>query len=153
MKSSILTAFLLIFSLIFSLSSIAANNSPVGYWKTVDDKTGEVLSIVQIYNVDNALEGKIVKIMPVLDQKSTDRCTHCKGELANKPILGLRILWGMQPIDDQTWGNGHVLDPKSGNIYRGKMMLIDNGEILRLRGYIGIPEIGRAQIWKRTGKP
>ena len=136
--------------LVLTTHAFAANDTPVGYWKTVDDKTGEVLSIVQIYQADNALQGKIVKIMPVLGQKVTDRCVKCEGDLYNARMLGMVILWGMQQVDSSTWSGGRVLDPKSGNIYNGKMTLEDNGKLLNLRGYIGIPLFGRSETWIRV---
>lgn len=134
-------------------NAIAASDSPVGYWKTVDDKTGLVLSVVEIYQAGNALHGKIVEIMPVLGQKPTDRCEKCRGALRDKPNLGMTIMWGMQQISNNTWGRGHVLDPKSGNIYQGTMTLINDGNNLHLRGYVGLPIFGRTETWDRTSKP
>lgn len=137
----------------FCINATAQNISPVGYWKTVDDKTGDILSVVQIYSAGNALAGKIVQIMPVLGQKITDRCVKCKGDMYNQPMMGLGIIWGMQQLNQITWGRGRVLDPKSGNIYRGTMSLINNGQLLQLRGYIGLPLFGRTETWIRTNRP
>jgi uncharacterized protein (DUF2147 family) len=144
---AILTALLL--SLV-ALTSLAASNSPVGYWKTLDAKTGQVLGIVQIYPAGNGLEGKVATIMPVLGQKSTDICGKCKGAYHDKPILGMRIIWGMQQIAPDTWGRGKVLDTKSGNIYSGTMKVIDNGAHLQLHGYIGVSMFGRTETWIRA---
>lgn len=130
----------------------AATDSPVGYWQTVDDKTGKVLSIVQIYSAGNTLQGRIVKIMPVLGQKSTDICVKCKGELRGRPMLNLPVIYGMQQVGANAWSRGHVLDPKSGNIYSGTMTLIDNGNRLKLRGYVINPLFGRSETWVRAGR-
>lgn len=139
---------------VFSYSAFAGTtDSAAGYWKTVDDKTGEVLSVVQIYPAGNTLEGKIVTIMPVLGQKNTDTCVKCKGSLQNKPMLGMRIMWNMQQVSNDTWGRGRVLDPKSGNVYQGTMKLSSDGSKLKLRGYIGVPVLGRSQTWLRTNNP
>jgi uncharacterized protein (DUF2147 family) len=142
-----------LFLSVFCLNATAQTMSPVGYWKTVDDKTGEVLSVVQIYSPGDTLAGKIVQIMPVLGQKVTDRCVKCEGNLQNQPMMGLGIIWGMQQLNQITWGRGRVLDPKSGNIYRGTMTLVNNGQALQLRGYIGIPIFGRTETWIRTNRP
>jgi uncharacterized protein (DUF2147 family) len=91
--------------------------------------------------------------MPVLGQKVTDRCVKCEGNLQNQPMMGLGIIWGMQQLNQITWGRGRVLDPKSGNIYRGTMTLVNNGQALQLRGYIGIPIFGRTETWIRTNRP
>lgn len=139
----------------FSAQAYAATNmnSAIGYWKTVDDKSGQILSVVEIYPGGDSLHGKIVKIYPVLGQKTTDICVKCRGDAQNKPMLGLQILWGMVPVSANTWAKGRVLDPKSGSIYSGSMKLIDNGEKLRLRGFIGISMFGRSETWIRTERP
>jgi uncharacterized protein (DUF2147 family) len=134
---------------------IPADLTPIGYWKTIDDKTSAVLSIVQIYaEKDGSLSGKVVEIMPVLGQKKTDACQACKGSLHNQPILGMEIMWGMKqdtPTSD-TWVDGHVLDPKSGSVYSGKMTMLNDGQQLKLRGYVLMPMLGRSEIWQRTDK-
>lgn len=154
----ITTKFLKIFGaaiLLFSVNQIiaATNLTPIGYWKTIDDKTLQVLSIVQIYaEKDGSLSGKVVEIVPVLGQKSTDVCQMCKGRSHNQPIIGMQIIWGMMQdgVGSDTWVNGHVLDPKSGNIYSGKMTVLNNGQSLKLRGYVLMPMLGRSEIWQRT---
>lgn len=141
--------------LLFSINKIiaATNLTPIGDWKTIDDKTSQVLSVVQIYaEKDGSLSGKIIEIIPVLGQKKTDLCVECKGSTHNQPILGMRIIWGMiqQEVGSDTWINGHVLDPKSGNIYSGKMTVLNNGQSLKLRGYVLMPMLGRSEIWQRS---
>lgn len=139
----------LIFSL-FTLTGLAADNAITGYWKVFDAKSQQVLAIVQIYPAGNVIEGRVVKIMPVLGQKPTDVCQKCKGAMHNKPIMGMRIVWGMEQVAPNTWGKGRVLDTKSGGLYKGTMTLIDNGNRLKLRGYIGVPILGRTETWIRT---
>jgi len=41
------------------------------------------------------------------------------------------------------------LDPDNGEIYRATIQLIDQGNKLELRAYIGIPLLGRTQTWTR----
>ena len=138
----------------FTTFALRANlQSAQGKWTTIDDKTGKALSVVHIYKNKKTgmLEGKVVTINPILGQKSSDKCKKCKGDRHNKPILGMYIMWNMQPLKKYIWGKGRVLDPKSGHIYRGKMTLVDNGCKLNLRGYIGIPLFGRTETWHRAG--
>jgi uncharacterized protein (DUF2147 family) len=129
-------------------------NSALGYWNTVDDKTGKVLSVVHFYQQQEnpTFSGKIAKICQIEGQKSHDKCIQCKGLEHNKPILGLRIIYGMSLTDPQKllWENGRALDPKSGSVYRAKMWLTDGGKKLHLRGYIGFSLFGRTEIWHRA---
>lgn len=123
----------------------------VGYWKTIDDKTGKALSIVRIYKTKSGkLNGKIFKILKVAGQKPSDRCKACEGMLHNKPVLGLRIIWGMQREAEGHYVGGRVLDPKSGSIYRGRLAVMEDGCQLDVRGYIGLPLFGRTETWDRV---
>jgi uncharacterized protein (DUF2147 family) len=44
---------------------------------------------------------------------------------------------------------GRILDPDNGKLYRCRMVLTDDGSRLDIRGYIGVPMLGRSQIWLR----
>jgi hypothetical protein len=39
--------------------------------------------------------------------------------------------------------------PDNGKIYRSKVRLIDDGKKPSVRGYIGVPALGRSQTWVR----
>lgn len=67
--------------------------------------------------------------------------------LRDRPIVGLRILDEFKYVGDRTWSGGYVYDPESGNTYRGKIRLDDNGRLL-LRGYVGISLLGRTEAWE-----
>jgi uncharacterized protein (DUF2147 family) len=151
MKSCVMSLCCGLLLLSFGVAKAAAPMSATGYWQTVDDKTGKVLSVVKIYKAeDGTLAGNVNKILPVFGQSPKDVCKECDGPLQNKPILGMRIIWNMQADDATTWVGGRVLDPKSGKVYRGRMTITDNGCKLNLRGYIGLPIIGRTETWLRT---
>ncbi|MFT6809134.1 MAG: hypothetical protein ACJA01_002366 [Saprospiraceae bacterium] len=47
------------------------------------------------------------------------------------------------------WSGGKVLDPKNGKTYKCKIELDGNNE-LKMRGYVGIPALGRTQVWERV---
>ncbi len=52
--------------------------------------------------------------------------------------------------DGGVWNGGEVLDPESGDVYRATLRLRDGGARLDVHGYIGIPLLGRSQIWTRA---
>ncbi len=118
----------------------------LGDWKTVDDKTGEVRSIVTVYKASDGLYyGKISKMLvgePGL------LCTECKEADHNQPLEGLVIIRGMKEEKGELVG-GNVLDPESGKFYYGKIYLKDGKLILRgsldKRGFLG-----RNQTWLRA---
>lgn len=121
--------------------------SPVGTWQTIDDKTGKPKALVQISEVDGALQGKIVKVLQS-DQGPNPICDKCSGERKNKPVTGMNIMWGLHK-DGHQWSGGHILDPKNGKTYKCKLHLVDGGRKLKVRGYIGFALLGRTQVWIR----
>lgn len=122
--------------------------SPVGRWKTIDDETNTERSLVEITQVGDELQGRILKIFYRPDEKPDPVCEACEGERKNQPIIGMTFLWGLKP-DGGDWAGGAILDPKNGKIYNAKAGLADDGQKLRVRGFIGTPLLGRTQTWIR----
>ena len=124
----------------------AQANQMLGNWKTVDDKTGEIRSIVNIYRGSDGLYyGKIAKML--IGPKDV-RCTECKGEDHNAPLEGMVIIRGMHEEKGELRG-GKVLDPESGKFYYGNIYLKD-GKLV-LRGSLDkLGALGRNQTWLRA---
>lgn len=129
-------------------SVYAADVSPIGLWKTVDDRSGEAKGLIRIREINGKFEGKIDKIFPKPGDDPAPKCEKCEGSLRNQPVLGLTFLWGFTKQGDEYQG-GEILDPESGKIYQAKMKLIDGGKKLEVRGFIGFSLFGRSQTWIR----
>ncbi len=125
----------------------ASSASPVGRWKTIDDATGKVKSIVVIHEENGKLYGTIEALFDPPVPHPT--CYLCKGQMKGRPLVGLQVLWGFEQ-DGSEWSGGQVLDPESGKVYRASLALEDEGRKLRLHGYIGIPLLGRTEHWLRA---
>ena len=78
------------------LAQGASTNSPIGRWKTVDDATGKVKSVVTIWEEAGKLYGRIQKLVDPDPKDPNPRCTPCTGEQKGHPVIGLRILWDLQ---------------------------------------------------------
>lgn len=134
-------------SLVLVLVSVFAHASPEGRWRTIDDSTGETKSIVEIYGAaDGTLEGRVLEVLRS-DQGPHPICKECPADRKDQPIEGMVIIWGMKAKGDQ-WGGGHILDPKNGKTYKCKLSL-SKDDRLEVRGFIGVPVLGRTQIWTR----
>jgi len=135
---------------LYILPVFSAENSVVGFWKTIDDKTQKPRSIVEIFEKDSRFFGKIVKVFP--HEGNKDLCEKCPDDFENKPILGLQFMWDLKSEDQKSikYDGGKILDPANGSIYRSKIELIDEGKKLEVRGYIGISLFGRSQTWQRV---
>lgn len=126
----------------------ANRNTPIGKWRTIDDKTGKVKSIVEIYQASNGtLAGKVLQVLDS-DKGPNPICDKCKGTRHNQPVTGMVIAWGLQHEGD-SWDDGRIVDPHNGKEYSAKMTPIDGGRKLEVRGYMGFSLLGRSQTWIR----
>ncbi|MBB1472316.1 DUF2147 domain-containing protein [Luteimonas sp. MC1782] len=126
------------------LASPAIAADAVGRWKTIDDETGKVKSIVEITEAGGKLSGRVVDILHS-DRGPNPACDECDGANKGKPIKGMTILWGLKP-DSGEWTGGHILDPAKGKTYKAKAKLIDDNR-LGVSGCVAF--ICREQVWVR----
>ncbi len=139
MNSKIIICVLLFFQISFS-------QTVIGRWKTIDDETGKEKGVVEIYEKNGKIYGKIVEILET--ENRDKKCTLCQGDDKNKPILGLTFIKGLTKDGDE-YNGGQVLDPKNGKLYKCYITLIGKDK-LKVRGYIGISLFGRTQYWYRV---
>ena len=125
-----------------------AQGSPVGLWKTIDDKSGKERSHVRIVEAGGVLSGKIEKRLDA-DAKADEVCDKCSDDRKGKPVLGLEIIRGAKKADGQAhWEGGQVLDPENGKTYKLRLTPHEGGKKLEMRGYIG--PFYRNQLWIRV---
>ena len=116
----------------------------VGKWKTIDDETGKAVSIVEIFEKQGKIFGRVIELLNPKDHNKT--CENCDGEDKNKPILGLIVIKGL--TKDGHDYTGKILDPKHGRIYQCNVKL-ESKDKLKVRGFVGISLFGRTQYWYR----
>lgn len=119
-----------------------------GYWLQLDDRDGRPRSIIQVRTEGALVTGWVAEVFLPPGLKAL-RCGHCEGSRAGKPILGMQVL-SVERSEGQEW-DGKVFDPLSGKEYKCLLKLDADGKRLYLRGYIGVPAIGRTQVWRRFG--
>lgn len=125
-----------------------AQQSPVGKWKTIDDETGKVKSIVEITQASNGtLQGRVVEVLQS-DRGPNPTCDKCSGANKGKPVKGMTILWGLRPDGAGKWAGGTVLDPAKGKTYKSKLEIKDGGKKLGMSGCVAF--ICRGQTWVRN---
>ena len=123
-----------------------AADSPVGRWTTIDEKTGQARSQVEIYEQGGKYFGKITSIpQPNDSQGNPKTCSKCTGADKDKPIVGLVILRDLVPQGDR-YKDGTVLDPDDGKIYKAEIWAEDGK--LKVRGYMGM--FYRTQTWAKA---
>jgi uncharacterized protein (DUF2147 family) len=116
----------------------------VGHWQVVKEN-GATGAEVVTYLENGKLYGKITQRDRGADPNGV--CSKCSGSLKDQKVLGLIMIRDFVP-DGDGWTGGIVVDPENGKEYKGKIKAVGNDQ-LSLRGYIGIPMLGRTQMWKR----
>ena len=133
--------------LVAGSASALAQVSPVGLWRSVDDKTGEAKAEIRISESGGALQGRIEKTLRK-DAKPDAVCEECNDDRKGKPIAGLEIIRGGKKAEGKdVWEGGKILDPENGKEYRASFTPIDGGKKLEVRGYLG--PFWRTQTWNR----
>jgi uncharacterized protein (DUF2147 family) len=125
-----------------------AQASPVGLWRSVDDKTGEAKAEIRIVENAGVLTGRIVKRL-TKNAKPDAVCVECTDDRKDKPIDGLEIIRNVRKAEGRdVWEGGKVLDPENGREYTARLTPVDGGRKLEMRGSFG--PFGRTQTWVRV---
>lgn len=127
-----------------SVSAIAqSGDAIIGKWL---NPTGE--DQIFIYKKGDKYFGKLgwIKVpdrngKPKMDENNPDAV------LKTRPVFNLELLKGFT-YEDGTYKNGTIYDPKSGKTYSCKMTMV--GNVLKIRGYIGISLFGRTEEWTKV---
>ena len=130
----------------FAVAGAFAQASPVGLWRSIDDKTGEPKAEIRISDNGGVLTGRIEK---ALRKDARPTCEECKDERKGQPIAGLEIIRGATKAAGQdVWEHGKILDPENGKEYTLRLAPIEGGQKLQVRGYLG--PFYRTQTWVRV---
>ncbi len=79
---------------------------------------------------------------PKLDVENPD------AKLRTRPLCQLPMIGGFDQTGEREWEGGWIYNPEDGETYKSRMVLEDDGT-LRVRGFIGVPWIGKSQTWTR----
>lgn len=135
-----------LFVFLFISSSMTISSQTIfGKWRTIDDQTNEPKSIVDIYEKEGKVYGKIIDIFEESDKDVL--CEKCEGDEYNEPVMGLVIIKGLTK-DGNYYKNGTIFDPERGKKYTCRLALNnDNPNVLEVRGYISF--LYATQYWER----
>ena len=133
--------FLLLALVFSSLFASAQIDKIVGEWYTVDDETGAVKALVNIYKGDNGLYyGQIINVFK--DGQ----------ENPNSDRKGMVIVKDMKAEDGMLKG-GTIYEPESGKTYYAKISYNAEDNTITLRGSLDKRGwVGRSQTWIKERK-
>jgi uncharacterized protein (DUF2147 family) len=129
------------------LISTLSQAQVTGKWKTIDDETGKPRSIVEVFEKNGKVYGKIVRLLREPNEDPDPVCTECDeaDDRYQKKVIGMEIMRDMTKAGD-AWEGGNILDPKNGKVYRCRVWV--EGNDLKVRGYWG--PFYRTQSWQRA---
>lgn len=127
-------------------SGCFAQEGVAGKWKTLDDNTGKARSVVEIFERNDKIYGKIIKLYLAPSEDADPVCDECDEQDSRygKKIIGMEILKDMKKNGTE-YADGNILDPETGKVYRCRLWL-EKGDLM-IRGYWG--PFYRTQVWKR----
>ena len=154
MKKVFVCFVILMFAMVFFNANVKAESTLVGTWEVIEDQgpdKGKPSSHIEIFEENGAYFGKLTKLM--LSPADTV-CDKCKGDLKDKPLIGMVILQNLKKtgsMDEESgeeYAGGTIMDPGNGKTYKCKMWVKD--DVLTVRAFIGISLLGRSGQWFRV---
>lgn len=139
----------LILSLLLLPLVFAANyssNDILGEWYTKDDGAK-----VRIYEENGKYYGEIIWLSEPfgMDGEPKKDTNNPKKTLRSRPIVGINLIRDFVYKGKGKWEKGKIYNPEDGKTYSCVIKMIENGQKLKVRGYVGISLFGQTQIWRR----
>jgi uncharacterized protein (DUF2147 family) len=137
-------------ALAVATSVAAAEPAATGLWQKTED--GKPVVWVLIVDHNGVFEGAFAKMFPKPGEKNDYACNKCEDDRKDKPLLGLSFIRDMKRKSGSAleYEGGNILDPRDGSIYHALMSVSEDGQTLHLRGYVGIPMLGKTEDWTRV---
>ena len=149
------TALTLALTLLATTPATANGDEILGLWNTQPEEYG--YARVEVTKQNDRYHGKIVWLsepdfpsdddggmggLPKVDRENPEP------GLRDRSIVGLRLLEDFGYAGKSQWKGGTIYDPANGKTYKCNIKLQPDGT-LKVRGYIGVPLLGRTAIWSR----
>ena len=84
-------------ALVLGMGAAWAQSNPLlGKWKTKDDETGRIKSIVEITERDGKFYGQIIELFRLPDEDQDPYCDKCDDDRKDKRVLGMEIVRDME---------------------------------------------------------
>lgn len=135
MKTLALTAAVAL--LTFSAAQAQAPTGPTGTWLTASGNLE-----VKVAPCGPALCGTVVRVL------ARNSMSKPGAAMASSEGVGLKILTGLMPRKDGIWV-GKIYNRENGKTYDCRISMASRDQ-MELRAYLGVPALGKSQMWKRV---
>jgi len=132
----------LLLALAFASQVVAADID--GFWKTIDEDSGDPRCVVGIYESDGVHYGRIIGTFDD-EGKMSDTIYHPKGRapgvVGDPYYAGLDFIYNL--VDSGERFKGKIIDPEHGRVYNAELWTQDGNLIVRGK----VLFFGRNQEW------
>jgi uncharacterized protein (DUF2147 family) len=140
-----------IFTILFAFFSASLLGQSSAADKILGEWVNEEKDVrIEIYKQGNQYAGKLIWAQDLLEAGGTTPRKDVNNndeKLRSRSMLNLDLLYDFTYSDD-AWDNGKMYDPKSGKTY--SCVLKIRNDKLEIRGYVGVPLLGRTTYWERV---
>lgn len=129
----------------------SAADKILGTYYISDDQSDEDCKIKIVKTSDGKYEGTIIWAKHPTFKDGTPKTDIKNPDPAKRktPVTKIKMLSHFRyDSKENKWVDGEIYDPVHGKYYKSKMWF-ENSTTLRVRGYIGVPALGRTMTWKK----
>jgi uncharacterized protein (DUF2147 family) len=150
-KSFAIICALLILPIISAVAQTEAADKIIGTYYVSDDTSDEDCKVKITKDKSGTYSGRIIWVKNPNFKDGTPKRDIKNPDPAKRSTPGDQIplvFHFRYDAKKNQWVDGEIYDPIHGKMYKCKMWF-ESENVLRVRGYIGVPALGRTMTWKK----